>query len=161
MNLENHPYIATVHRNTKNPHIHCLIARVDRDNNVYKDNFISLRSQESAQKISQELGLANPLEKNKLKKQEIATRIKETLSKSISIIDLNKFLAKSQIKIESVYKTKSKEIQGYRVAIDDKSFKLSEIDRKLPKILNLQLELNQQILNSEISSQKEQRGIKR
>lgn len=161
MNLENHPYIATVHRNTKNPHIHCLIARIDRDNNVYKDNFISLRSQESAHKISQELGLTNPIEKNKLRKKEVATKIKQALKTSTSVNDLNKLLVKDRISIEPVYKTKNKEIQGYRVSIDDKSLKLSQIDRKLPQELTLQLEQNKLNMNPDISFNRERKGMKR
>lgn len=151
LKLENHPHIAYVHRNTENPHVHILVSRVNQDNQVYKDNFISKRCQQSAERLAKEYGLQTAREVSKSFKAELGLSIRVQLRESVSLEQLNKRLSNKDIRVEAVYKTNGKDIQGYRVHAGERSFKLSEVDRNLSKTLGKQLETNHGIVKEAIS----------
>lgn len=57
LKLDNRQYIAVMHTNTSNPHIHVILNRIDYDNQTWKDNHIAWKCQDACLKVTKLLNL--------------------------------------------------------------------------------------------------------
>lgn len=151
LGLENNPHIAYVHRNTDHPHVHILVSRADAQKHVCKDSYIGQRAKQSINAICKDLGLENARESVRELRQSLSRNIQIQARESVSLEQLNRRLSNKDIRVEAVYKTNGKNIQGYRVHAGARSFKLSEVNRGLSQNLTSQLSRNAETVNQAIS----------
>jgi len=67
LGLEKHQYIAYTHNSTDNQHVHIIANRIDVEGKAHNDSMISLKAQESAQKLAQDRGLHTAKEIQQIK----------------------------------------------------------------------------------------------
>lgn len=146
LGLEKQPYIAWVHRDTPDKHVHILVSRSDGTGRVCKDNFIGRNAVQSANQLARENYQYTAQEVVASLKQEIKIHIQEALKESPTIEHLNKSLKSHGIKLEPVYRGKTNEVQGFKVHSGEHHFKLSEVDRGLSKTIQSTLGNNQEMV---------------
>ncbi len=144
MNLQDHQHIAYLHLDTKQPHVHVYINRIDSKGLAYKDSFISIKTQNIVNDLAKERGFVNAREKMIHKKEkeqthlkalkaEIFLKHKEVLQqRPNSVQDYIKAMDSKGLIIQPTLNSK-KEIQGFRI-IDratNSNFKASEIHRSM------------------------------
>lgn len=144
MNLQDHQHIAYLHLDTKQPHVHVYINRIDSKGLAYKDSFISIKTQNIVNDLAKERGFVNAREKMIHKKEkeqthlkalkaEIFLKHKEVLQqRPNSVQDYFKAMDSKGLIIQPTLNSK-KEIQGFRI-IDratNSNFKASEIHRSM------------------------------
>jgi hypothetical protein len=139
LGLENHQYIAYVHNSTDNQHVHIIANRIDFEGKAHSDKMISLKAQESAQKLAQERGLFTAKEIQQMK-QEPTKELRAQIRKDYNLCasqskSFEQFESKMHDKGYNVNLTTNKqgEIQGFR--IEDRQsgmdFKASEIGKEV------------------------------
>ena len=144
MNLQDHQHIAYLHLDTKQPHVHVYINRIDSKGVAYNDSFISIKTQNIVNDLAKERGFVNAREKMIHKKEkeqthlkalkaEIFLKHKEVLQqRPNSVQDYIKAMDSKGLIIQPTLNSK-KEIQGFRI-IDrttNSNFKASEIHRSM------------------------------
>ncbi|MEM9416987.1 MAG: relaxase/mobilization nuclease domain-containing protein [Bacteroidota bacterium] len=148
MKLEDHQYIAFVHKNTAHKHIHLYVNRIGYQGKAYNDQFISNRASRAAEGIAQQMGLQTAKEMQQLKhakRQSVwpgMRHIKELAHQTLSasgvrsvegfVAAFNKKGAVSGFRAEA-YHNNQGAFQGLRFYAGDEKFKASEIDRSLGK----------------------------
>jgi len=148
MKLDNHQYIAFVHKNTQHKHIHLYVNRIDYNGKAYDDKFISNRSAHVAESIAKDMGLATAREIQQLRQKErqvkhpemehikelakatLAQREARSISKFVSLF--NEVGAQAGFLAEA-YHNKNGTFQGLRFYAGEHKFKASQIDRSLSK----------------------------
>ncbi len=148
MGLDNHQWVAVMHKDTDNMHIHIIANRISLYGVVYDTTFVSNRAARVAEEISREKGLtiakevkaerkhqktkANPTrEQTKHQVQNICytllEKYKETgiTGHSMFLYELNK----NGITIERM-KNKQGKVYGLKFSFGGQSFKASEIGRE-------------------------------
>ncbi|WP_313139196.1 relaxase/mobilization nuclease domain-containing protein [Myroides sp.] len=137
LGLIDHQWIATVHNSTQNQHIHIIANRIDFNAKALNDSFISKKSQESAEKIAQNMGLktAKQIEQSKKTetkglKKEIEKSILECKAKSNNFDDFCRLMKSNGYDVKPTY-NKQGVLFGMRIDNGDNSFKLSEINRNI------------------------------
>lgn len=78
LGLNNNQYLMTLHTSTGKPHIHIIANRIDANGVAFKDNFISLKGQDIAEKIAKKLGL-----KTARDIQKVETLLQKEITKPI------------------------------------------------------------------------------
>lgn len=156
LGLENNQYIAYVHNSTKNQHVHIIANRIDFEGKAHRDNLISKRAQESAEKLAKERGLYTAKEITQMKKdmtkdlrQEIGKAYTQCKNKSTSIEHFQELMHNKGYDINLTI-NKQGNVQGFR--IDDRqtgqSFKASEIGKNVRIAdLNKKIEENRQMIS--------------
>ena len=134
LGLIDHQWIATVHNSTQNQHIHIIANRIDFNAKALNDSFISKKSQESAEKIAQNMGLktAKQIEQSKKTetkglKKEIEKSILECKAKSNNFDDFCRLMKSNGYDVKPTY-NKQGVLFGMRidnVYIDRKSTRLN------------------------------------
>jgi hypothetical protein len=160
MHLQDHQYIAFVHKNTEHKHIHLYVNRIDYTGKAYDDQFISNRSAHVAEGIAKEIGLQTAKEVQKVRRKErqvdhpemeyikqlakitLAQREVDSVSKFISFF--NEAGSEAGFRTEA-YNNKNGAFQGLRFYAGEHKFKASEIDRSLSK-QNLEHTLERQLV---------------
>jgi len=146
LGLEKQPYIACVHTNTADKHVHILVSRADGTGHVSKDNFIGQKAVESANQLARESYQYTAQQSVSMVKADIKQAITEALKESPNIEHLNKSLANNGIVLEPIYKGKTTQIQGFKVHSGEHHFKLSQVDRGLSKSIQRTLSQNNEIV---------------
>jgi hypothetical protein len=159
MQLQDHQYIAFVHKNTKHKHIHLYVNRIDYIGKAYNDQFVSNISAHVAECIAKDMGLQTAKEAQLARRQErqienpaivsiqqlskatLAHREIDSIPKFVSFF--NKEGANAGLRVEA-YNNKMGAFQGLRFYAGEHKFKASDIDRSLSK-QNLQHTLEQQV----------------
>lgn len=156
LGLENNQYIAYVHNSTKNQHVHIIANRIDFEGKAHKDNLISKRAQESAEKLAKERGLYTAKEITQMKRdmtkdlrQEISKAYTQCRNQATSIEHFSDLMSNKGYDINLTI-NKQGNVQGFR--IDERqtgqSFKASEIGKNV-RIgdLNKKIEENRQMIS--------------
>lgn len=148
MRLDNHQYIAFVHKNTEHKHIHLYVNRIDYEGKAYNDQFVGKRSSQVAEVIAKEMGLGIAKEVQQARERERTfqhpelEKIKELAKATLREREINsvaKFVARfNKIGVESgfraeAYHNKGGAFQGLRFYSGQHKFKASQIDRSLSK----------------------------
>lgn len=144
LGLENHQWIACVHRDTDNLHIHLIANRIGIDQSVYDTSFISNRASNTADKISLDMGLTEArkiVAKNKQRFDVVGidrilarTRIEKLakdalLDKPISLKEFQETMKEKGISIQEV-KNKKGNTYGLRFSGYGETFKASTIGQE-------------------------------
>ncbi|MDM1039859.1 relaxase/mobilization nuclease domain-containing protein [Myroides odoratimimus] len=156
LGLENNQYIAYVHNSTKNQHVHIIANRIDFEGKAHRDNLISKRAQESAEKLAKERGLYTAKEITQMKKdmtkdlrKEISQAYTQCKNKATSIEHFQELMHNKGYDVNLTI-NKQGNIQGFRIneRQTGQSFKASEIGKNV-RIgdLNKKIEENKQIIN--------------
>ncbi|MDM1036329.1 MULTISPECIES: relaxase/mobilization nuclease domain-containing protein [Myroides] len=139
LGLENNQYIAYVHNSTNNQHVHIIANRIDFEGIAHKDNLISKRAQESAEKLAKERGLFTALEVKQMKKemtkdlrQEISKAYTQCKNKATSIEHFQELMHKKGYDVNLTI-NKQGNIQGFRIVERQtgQDFKASEIGKNV------------------------------
>lgn len=156
LGLENNQYIAYVHNSTNNQHVHIIANRIDFEGKAHKDNLISKRAQESAEKLAKERGLFTAKEITQMKRdmtkdlrKEISQAYTQCRNKATSIAHFQELMHNKGYDVNLTI-NKQGNVQGFR--IDERqtgqSFKASEIGKNVRIAdLNKKIEENKQIIN--------------
>ena len=148
MGLDNHQWLAVMHKDTDNRHIHIIANRISLYGEVYDTTFVSNRAARVAEEISREKGLtiakevkaerkhqktkANPTrEQTKTEVQQICYALLGKY-KGSGISGYSMFLydlSKSGVTIERM-KNKQGKVYGLKFSFGGQSFKASEIGRE-------------------------------
>ena len=175
MGLEQHQYIAFVHKNTTHKHIHLYVNRIDYQGKAYNDQFISNRCAHVAEGIAKDRGLETAKEAKRARLMEkrisspelseVQKLAHHTLKqKEISSVDrfvdaFNRAGDERGFRAEA-YRSKSGAFSGLRFYVGDKKFKASEVDRSLAKQqLEKRLDLNQVISVDLGKENKKSKGV--
>jgi hypothetical protein len=159
MQLQDHQYIAFVHKNTKHKHIHLYVNRIDYTGKAYDDQFISNRAAHVAESIAKDMGLETAKEIQRIRHKErqvehpemesikqlakatLTQREVDSVAKFVSLF--NQVGAEAGFRTEA-YNNKNGTFQGLRFYAGEHKFKASEIDRSLSK-QNLEHTLDQHV----------------
>jgi hypothetical protein len=148
MNLQDHQYIAFVHKNTAHKHIHLYVNRIDYTGKAYDDQFISNRSAHVAEGIAKDMGLktAKEVQQGRSKERHVEhpemEYIKELAKATLAqqgVNSVSKFVNSfNQAGFEAglraeAYNNKNGSFQGLRFYAGEHRFKASQIDRSLSK----------------------------
>lgn len=156
LGLENNQYIAYVHNSTKNQHVHIIANRIDFEGKAHKDNLISKRAQESAEKLAKERGLYTAKEITQMKRdmtkdlrQEISKAYTQCRNQATSIEHFSDLMSNKGYDINLTI-NKQGNVQGFR--IDERqtghSFKASEIGKNVRIAdLNKKIEENRKVIS--------------
>lgn len=159
MGLQDHQYIAFVHKNTAHKHIHLYVNRIDYSGKAYDDQFISNRSAHVAELIAIDMGLQTAREVQQGRQREMEfqhpemEKIKELAEASLrergvnSVANFVSFFNQAGLETglrAEAYNNKQGAFQGLRFYAGELKFKASEIDRSLSK-QNLELILEQNL----------------
>jgi hypothetical protein len=144
VNPEKQAYLTIVHTEKNHKHIHLIINRIDENNKAIKDNFIVLKSQDTAHKIAKERGLISARD---IKQQNIDKKInisKELKSKTfeghnnvmrLKPDSMSKYIQYMKSTGYEVKPTinKAGKLQGFRIQDlkTGQDFKMSEINRSM------------------------------
>lgn len=149
MKLGDRQAIAFVHQDKKHKHIHLYVNRIDFKGKAYKDNFISKKSQYTAEKIAEQMKLTT-VKQVQFEKlfdlKEIRNEIKRRHDLSIQQFKPKSFDAYIKAMEANGVKVipsinKSNQLQGFRFEFDNHNLKGSEVNRKM-SIINIGKELN-------------------
>jgi hypothetical protein len=170
MQLEDHQYIAFVHKNTEHKHIHLYVNRINYMGKAYDDRFISNRAAHVAEGIAKDMSLQTAKEVQQIRQQEkqvehpemkrIQELAKATLvqreARSVStfVSLFNEAGSEAGFRVEA-YHNKQGAFQGLRFYAGEHKFKASEIDRSLSK-QNLEHTFEQQV----VMEQKRSEGMR-
>ena len=146
--LDNHQWVAVVHKDTDNRHIHIIANRISLYGEFYDTTFVSNRAARVAEEISREKGLtiAKEIKAERKHQKEKASPTREQTKKEVQHICyalLDKYkgtsatghfmflyeLNKNGITIERM-KNKQDKVYGLRFSYAGQSFKASEIGRE-------------------------------
>lgn len=148
MGLDNHQWVAVMHKDTDNRHIHIVANRISLYGEIYDTTFVSNRAARVAEEISREKGLTiakevkaerkhqkpnvTPTrEQTKLQVQQICYALLEKY-KGTGITGHSMFLydlSKSGVTIDRM-KNKQGKVYGLKFSFCGQSFKASEIGRE-------------------------------
>lgn len=171
LGLEKHQYLMTLHNSTGKPHIHFQVNRISIEGEGHNDSMISIKAQESAEKIAKRLDLLTAKDIQKIKKEETKHIRKEILNaynqskfKTINLKDFEKNMYNKGYYLDYSRQKKTNKIQGFRI-IDrqsGQSFKASEIHKsvrynKLTDDLNNNLQRHNQRLREQRQEQEQER----
>jgi len=159
LGLDKHQYLMTLHKSTGKPHIHFQVNRISIDGKRHNDSMISIKAQESAEKIAKSKGLFTAKEIRKFKKEETKHLRKEILEaynkskfKALTLEKFEKNMHNKGYDIEYSRQKKTDKIQGFRI-IDrqsGQSFKASEIHKSVRyNKLTDEFDRNRQLLQRE------------
>ena len=148
MGLDNHQWVAVMHKDTDNRHIHIIANRISLYGEVYDTTFVSNRAARVAEEISREKGLtiAKEVKAERKHQKEKASPTREQTKKVVQQICyslLDKYrdtgvtghsmflyeLNKNGITIEHM-KNKQGNVYGLKFSYAGQSFKASEIGRE-------------------------------
>lgn len=145
LKLDNRQFIAVMHRNTENPHIHVILNRIDYNNNTWKDHHVAWMCQSACLSVSKRLNLKNAYESTKKEnkkpinnqydkvfnelKKELQQIVKQELSKAKNLEHLYSNLEKRGVSVE-IERFKNGSF-GTTLKYKDTNFKASTINRKL------------------------------
>ena len=148
MGLDNHQWVAVMHKDTDNRHIHIIANRISLYGEVYDTTFVSNRAARVAEEISREKGLtiAKEVKAERKHQKEKASPTREQTKKEVQYICyalLDKYkgtgvtghsmflyeLNKNGITIEHM-KNKQGKVYGLKFSYEGQSFKASEIGRE-------------------------------
>ena len=156
LGLENNQYIAYVHNSTKNQHVHIIANRIDFEGKAHKDNLISKRAQDSAEKLAKERGLYTAKEITQMKRdmtkdlrKEISKAYTQCRNQATSIEHFSDLMHNKGYEI-NITINKQGNVQGFRIneRQTGHSFKASEIGKNLRIAdLNKKIEENRQTIN--------------
>ncbi|WP_340063950.1 relaxase/mobilization nuclease domain-containing protein [Ascidiimonas aurantiaca] len=139
MKLGKRQAIAFVHRDKQHAHIHLYVNRIDYQGRAYNDSYIGKRSQQSAEKVAEQLQLTTvrqvQMEKEFLLndvRQEIKRRHVLTLKQfsPTNFNDYMKFMDTNSVKVIPSINRAGK-LQGFRFEFDGHSLKGSEVHRSM------------------------------
>jgi hypothetical protein len=146
MNLQDHQYIAFVHKNTEHKHIHLYVNRIDYTGKAYDDQFISNRSAHVAEGIAKDMGLktAKEVQQGRYKEKQVKhpemDYVKELAKATLAQREVNsisQFVSSfNQAGSEAGFRAEAYNngsFQGLRFYAGEYKFKASEIDRFLSK----------------------------
>ena len=161
LGLDKHQYLMTLHKSTGKDHLHFQINRISVDGQRHNDSKISIKAQESAEKIAKSRKLVTAKDVQNLKKEETKHLRKEILEaynkskyKALNLKQFEKNMHNKGYDIEYSRQKKTNKIQGFRIVDrqSDQSFKASEIHKSVRynKLLN-------DFENNSISLQREER----
>ena len=149
LNLKDRQAIAFIHQDKKHKHIHLYVNRIDFNGVAYKDNFISKKSQYTAEKVAEQLKLTTVKQVQFEKQQdlkEIRTEIKRRHDLSMqqfkprSFDEYLKAMQTNGVKvIPSI--NKSNQLRGFRFEFDRYNLKGSEVHRNM-SIINIGKQIN-------------------
>lgn len=175
MGLEQHQYIAFVHKNTPHKHIHLYVNRIDYQGKAYNDQFVSNRCAHVAEGIAKDRGLETAKEAKRSRLMEKRMRspemadIKQLADRTLKqkgIGSVDKFVstfnsAGASLGLRSeAYNNKSGAFSGLRFYVGDKKFKASEVDRSLAKQqLEKRLDLNMDLAFNLGKEDKKSKGV--
>lgn len=145
LNLENRQFVSVMHLNTKNPHIHVILNRIDYENITWKDSHIAWKCQAACKSITKDLNLrdAYQSENKELKtpldnvhdkqrfeaKQRLQVKVRRALFISTDMKSLHSNLSNQGVEIEI---TKFKNgLYGTTLVFEGNKFKASKINRNL------------------------------
>jgi hypothetical protein len=136
MKLENHQSICVKHHDTKTPHLHIIVNRIDENGNAYKDKHIGYKSQRIADEIAQAHNLTRAKIVEQLNKENLKEIKKEILRRSEIALshkakDLKDYIELMKANKIAVIPTINKQgnMQGLRLEFQGHNFKASEIHR--------------------------------
>lgn len=155
LGLVNHQWVAVIHNDTINPHLHMIFNRVDYKSKVHNDSFISNRTSKAAEEIATEFKLTQAkdcerqIQNNdkktpgEIEKQHIKEANRKALSFCKTYEEYQKFMENEDIEvILSIHKSSGK-AYGHKIKYNGKYFKASQIDRKMSlKKIEKTLKLN-------------------
>ncbi|MCP4746438.1 MAG: relaxase/mobilization nuclease domain-containing protein [Desulfobacteraceae bacterium] len=175
MGLEQHQYIAFVHKNTPHKHIHLYVNRIDYQGKAYNDQFVSNRCAHVAEGIAKDRGLETAKEAKKSRLMEKRMRspemadIKQLADRTLKqkeVSSVDKFVdVFNQSGIEQglraeAYRSKSGAFSGLRFYVGDKKFKASEVDRSLAKqTIEKRLTMNKEISVDLAKENRKSKGV--
>ena len=146
--LDNHQWVAVMHKDTDNRHIHIIANRISLYGEVYDTTFVSNRAARVAEEISREKGLTIAKEIKAERKYQKA-KVSQTREQAKKVVQqicysmLDKYrdtgitghsmflyeLNKNGITIERM-KNKQGKVYGLKFSFNGQSFKASEIGRE-------------------------------
>ena len=148
MGLDNHQWVAVMHKDTDNRHIHIIANRISLYGEVYDTTFVSNRAARVAEEISREknLTIAKEVKAERKYQKEKVSQTREQTKKEVQQICyslLDKYrgtgitghfmflyeLNKNGITIERM-KNKQGKVYGLKFSYAGQSFKASEIGRE-------------------------------
>lgn len=151
LKLDKHQCIAYVHYDTKTPHIHAIVNRIDREGKAFDDKYISNRFSRTADKIAQERGLtrANELRNDRSIDKSIQREFEKAHEKAIEKVNPRNFeeyqkAMKTQgYNIEQALSRKTGRVSGIRIGrVGEKAHKISGVSRKVGTTLTKNLGKN-------------------
>lgn len=140
MNLEKHQCIAYIHYDTKTPHIHAVINRVDQKGKAFDDTYISNRFSRTADKIAERRGLtrANEVSKGKALGKDKGKAFEKAHERAVMKYNPSSFeqyqvvMKAEGYNIEKAISLKTGKPTGVRVGkIGEKAEKISSVSRKV------------------------------
>lgn len=162
LGLDQTQYVVVSHQDKDHKHLHIVLNRVGNNGKTIKDSFLGLKGKKKAQELTRRHGLQQA-EKKDLKKThtqqmnpydktryEIYRAIREGLTHSKNVKELENYLKRKEIEVIYKYKGKTDEVQGMSFKKDEFKYKASEIDRRfsygnLQKIFKYELQKNRNI----------------
>ncbi|WP_297088264.1 relaxase/mobilization nuclease domain-containing protein [uncultured Draconibacterium sp.] len=153
MGYDNTQYIVVRHFDTKHPHMHLIINRIDNNGIRISDKNEKLRSTKVCKELTKKYGLYLAKGKEKVKehrlrgpdktKYEIYSILKDTIPNSRNWRELIVQLHRQGVKVDFKYKGKTKEIQGVKFSKNNFVFNGSKVDRQFSfSKINYQLKNN-------------------
>jgi hypothetical protein len=138
MGLEDKQSIAFVHRDRAHTHIHIYANRIGFDGKAYNDSFFSNRCSKVAEEIARDMGLTTARDvalEHQVNNQAHLDHIKNAHQVALQhkprrVQDYIDLMKASKVDVEIV-SSKTGSISGFRMKFDGKTFKASEIDRKM------------------------------
>ena len=141
--FENHQWVACVHRDTDNLHMHMIVNRIGIDGSVYDTSFISKRAGKIAESISRDMGLtiANQVQRQSKYRDDVSSferlLAREMISKSAnevlsrhpkSLKEFTEMMKKQGIEVQEAVNKKGN-TYGLRFSGYDQTFKASQIGK--------------------------------
>ncbi len=139
MKLQERQAIAFVHQDKSHLHIHLYVNRIGFDGKAYKDSYIGKRSQHSAEKVAQQMGLTTVREVQQEKLNEITNvrqEIKQVHEKVIAEMkpkDFDQYIKNMKQRNVEVIPSinKSNQLRGFRFEYKGQNLKGSEVHRSM------------------------------
>lgn len=162
MGYDDTQYIVVRHFDTKHPHLHLIINRIDNNGNRISDKNEKLLSTKVCKELTKKYGLYLAKGKEKVKehrlrepdktKYEIYNVLKDTVPNCKNWRELIVQLHQQGVKADFKYKGKTKEVQGVIFSKNNLIFNGSKVDRQFSfSKINYQLNSNnyQSIIKAE------------
>jgi len=164
MGYKNTQFIIARHHDTKHPHIHLVINRIDNDGKRISDKNEKFRSTKVCMELTKKYGLyiakgKENVNRHRLKepdktKYEIYDSIKEALPKSRNWQELTTELKRQGIETDFRKNGNTDKIQGIRFGKGDYTFNGSQIDRSRSfSKIDFQLKQNEKAQNFHIQQE--------
>jgi hypothetical protein len=153
MGYENTQYIVVRHFDTKHPHLHMIINRIDNNGKRISDKKEKLRSTKLCLELTEKYGLYFAKGKENVKehrlrepdktKYEIYNILKDAVPNCKNWRELIVQLHRQGVKVDFKFKGKTKEVQGVKFSKNNFVFNGSKVDRQFSfSKINYQLNNN-------------------